>query len=295
MSDKQLPKIKNYTGQKVNWIQGKMDGHYTKVVSNGCGNKKATSKKPIDITEKLMAIPHIRNQINSMPNSSQILCEMHCPEEDATSVPTLLNAADERLMLTVFAVPMWCGISWEEQPTGAVDLGELMITMAGLGFDVVHAIRVTADFVDEKGCDALNEMAVRSKFEGHVLKVSHMSGWFKLKPVRELDAFITDTEMSTSDSYYGMLKCVRLAVYNPDGTEHDLGNCGIGDLSIKLKYDTQAKRDALIGHVMEVKYDLIGAKGGMRFPRFGRWRDDEKTKAECTTEQFNWYKGMQIR
>ena len=294
MSDKTLPKFKNYTGQKVNWIQGKLDGHYTKVVCDAFGNKKATSKKPIDITEKLMAIPHIKSELDAMPRNSTMLCELHCPEEDATSVPTLLNAADERLMLTVFAVPMWDSKEYiEESPD--YDLATIMHSMDSRGFSVAHPIRVTAEFVDEKGCDALNELAVRNKLEGHVLKVSHMSGWFKLKPVRELDAFITDTEMSVSDSYYGMLKGVRLAVYKPDGSEHDLGNCGIGDLSIKLQYDTQKKRDALIGRVMEVKYDLIGARGGMRFPRFGRWRDDEKTKAECTTEQFDWYKGMQIR
>ena len=290
MSDKQLPKFKDYNGQPVNWIQPKLDGHYTKVVSDAAGNKKAFSKKPIDITDKLMAIPHIKKQIDSMPNSSTMLCELHCPEEDATSVPTLLNNADERLLLSVFAVPKWDGFDWTN-----AHLPHVINRLARLGFSVAHVIEVTAEFVNEKGCEALNELAVRNKFEGHVLKVSHMSGWYKLKPVRDLDAIVAETFMSTSDSYWGLLKAIRVVVYKPDGTYHDLGNCGIGQKAMKEKYNTEAKRRTLIGRVCEVKYDMIGAKGGMRFPRFSRWRDDEKSPEECTTEQFNWYKGKMIR
>ena len=297
MSDKQLPRIKNYTGQQVNWIQGKLDGHYTKVVCDSDGIVTVTSKKPTDITEKILEIERINMQLSSMPRDSIILCELHCPELDATQIVTLINAADERLLLTVFAVPRWDGHAFDKQPRGCCDnfdLEDWMIWLAGKGFDVVHALEATADFVDKKGCDALNELAIWNGFEGHVLKVSHMEGWFKLKPVRELDAFVTDTQMSVSDSYYGMLKGVRLAIYKPDGTEWDLGNCGIGQMEIKLEYDTQEKRDALIGRIVEVHYDKIECKGGMRFPRFIRWRDDEKEKSECTTEQFHYYKGKDI-
>jgi ATP-dependent DNA ligase len=290
MADKSLPKFKDYIGQPVNWIQPKLDGHYTKVVVNAEGIITATSKKPIDITDKLLEIEHINLELQTIPINSTILCELHCPEEDATSVPTLLNEADERLLLTVFAVPYWDGRDFSKR-----DLQEVMDDLVSQGFSVAHAIQVTADFVDEKGCEALNELAIKNKFEGHVLKVSHMSEWFKLKPVRDLDAVVVETFISTSDSYYGLLKAVRVVVYKPDGTEHDLGNCGIGQKAMKEEFDTEVKRQTLIGRVCEVKYDMIGAKGGMRFPRFSRWRDDEKSPEECTTEQFNWYKGKMIK
>lgn len=293
MSDKQLPKFKNYTGQKVNWIQPKLDGHYTKVTTDYRAHIITTSKNPKDITKKLLAIKHIEEELQVIPANSIILCELHCPEEDATSVPTLLNAADERLMLTAFAVPMWDNTSLIN-PSPDYDLATIMNSLESYGFSVAHATKVIG-FIDEKRCDILNEKAILNGFEGHVLKVDHMEGWYKLKPVRELDAFVISTEMSVCDSYYGMLKNVRLSIYKPDGTGHDLGNCGIGVMEEKLKYDTQGKRDALIGRVCEVKYDMIGAKGGMRFPRFVRWRDDEKKKSECTTEQFDYYKGRRIR
>ncbi|KKK82304.1 hypothetical protein LCGC14_2804740, partial [marine sediment metagenome] len=78
---------------------------------------------------------------------SEILCELHCQEEDATQIKTLLNAADERLLLTVFAVPRWDGYDWNEWSDEDNDLCELMVQMARQGFSVAHALAVTADFV----------------------------------------------------------------------------------------------------------------------------------------------------
>ncbi len=289
MGDTALPKFKDYAGQQVNFIQPKLDGHYTKVVKDHVGEYFITSKKPKDITLKVLAIDHIREELYALPNNSIVLAELHCPGVDATSVPTMLNDADEKLMLTAFAAPLFAGADFSE-----VHLEIVMGSLKNLGLNVAETTKIRTDFVNEKLCGTLNERAIEEGYEGHVLKVSHMSGWYKHKPVRTLDAVVVETFMSTSESYWGCLQAVRVIVYKPNGKKHDLGHVGIGTKAEKLKYDTEEKRATLIGRVCECEYDKIGARGGMRFPRWKRWRDDEKSAHECTTEQFKYYKGKLI-
>ena len=284
MNDVKLPKFKNYTGQKVNFIQPKLDGHFTKVVRNSNFSFTITSKNDKDITKKVQAIKHIENELIAMPPNSCIMAELHCPGVFATNVPTMLNEANEKLMLTVFAVPWLDGENWSEQ-----NLIDIMLKMDILGFDIAlptSCTYISQGFVNKKNKKILLERAIKNKFEGFVLKESHMTGWYKLKPVKTIDAVVIGTFKSFSTTHYGCLQGLQIIVYKQDGKAHFLGQVGSG---FKLEYrktlDTQEKRDALIGRVCECAYDSIAAKGALRFPRFLRWRDDKDPK-QCTTEQF---------
>jgi len=293
MQDIQLPKFKDYKGQPVNWIQDKLDGHFTKVIRADFNVLIALTKNEKDIIQKLLLIKHIRDELEALPKRSCIMAELHCPGRFATDVPTMLNAADEKLMLTVFAVPWWDGISFiDESPN--YDLATIMNSLDSRGFSVAHPTKVKRDIVSDQLCKALNELAIKDKFEGHVLKESHMAGWYKLKPVKTIDVFVIGTYQSFSGLHYGGLKSIHVAAYDKNGKIHDLGNVGGGfDKEHRQLFNTQEKRDALIDKVCEINCDCLAANGKLRFPRIAKnedgslkWRTDKDPK-QCTMEQFN--------
>ncbi len=280
-----FPKFKNYKDQRVNFIQPKLDGHLTKIYIDN-HTLTAFTKNDKDITDKLLAIDHIKAELDNLPNNSVVFGERHCPGVDATSVPTMMNEADEKLQLTIFAAPLLNDLDYSK-----TDLSDMMIMLQNMGLDVNRAEPISRGFVPDEVKKILLQKAIDQKFEGWVLKEGHMTNWYKLKPVKTLDAVVTETFVSTSESYWGLLKAVRIIVYKPDGSEFNLGNVGIALKDIKEKYNTDEKRDTLIGRVCVVEYDKIGAKGGLRFPRMAKdnndnyiWRTD-KDPEQCTTEQ----------
>ncbi len=312
MKEIERPKFKDYTNQPVNFLQPKLDGHFT-MIKKTAGSYICTTKNDIDITDKLLKISHIKQELDSLPDDSCVMAERHSPGVPASSVPTLLNDADERMMLTVFAAPILHGVDFSD-----TDLGFVMLKVKQLGLSVAAVTKVRTEFVDEKGKQALLELAIQNKWEGWVLKESHMSGWYKLKPVKTIDGFVINTYKSTSDSFKGGLKCIRIGVWNEDGSIRDLGTAGNGFKkpyrlqfmseeriaearkeflnTTKLKdekleeelaiYDLpRLEFDSLLNKVCEIAYDSIPVKGGkLRFPRFIRWRDDKDIN-DCTIDQ----------
>lgn len=282
-----FPKFKTYTDQKVNFIQPKLDGHLTKIYKGDNHFWKAETKNGKTITDKLTVISHIRQEIVCLPCNSQIFAELHCPGVDATSVPTMLNEADEKLMLTVFAAPLLGRTDYSKN-----DLTAVMLLIQELGLNIAEVNKVLRGNVSEFVKGKLLETAIKNKWEGWVLKEGHMKGWYKLKPVKTLDAVVTGTYQSFSSTHYGGLQAIHIAVYKPDGKMHDLGHVGSGfSLLYRKSLNTKIKRNALIGKVCIIEYDKVGAKGALRFPRMAKnsndnviWRTDKDPK-QCTTEQ----------
>lgn len=286
MEQIKFPKFKTYTDQKVNYLQPKLDGHLTKIYTY-TPKVICLTKNDKDITNKLLAINHIKQELENIPRDSVIFAELHCLGVDATSVPTMLNNADEKLMLTVFAAPLLEGAD-----ISGMSLTEVMFIIRDLGLDATHADKIPAGYITIPCAKNLLQTAIERKWEGWVLKEAHMKGWYKLKPTKTLDAFIVGTYQSFSSTHYGGLQAIHIAVYKSDGTRHDLGHVGSGfSLPYRKSLNTQAKRDTLIGKVCVIEYDKVGAKGALRFPRMAKdsndnviWRTDKDPK-QCTTEQ----------
>jgi len=297
----EFPKFKDYKNQRVNFIQPKLDGHLTKIRKrtykiltlnpNNPQNRNsiyATTKNDKDITEKLLAIDHIRKELDGLPCDSQIFAELHCPGIPATSVPTMLNNTDERLQLTTFAAPLFNGTN---HSISSLDV--MMRLVQDFGLDATYADIISTDFVNEERKIELLEKAKERKWEGWVLKESHMSGWYKLKPTKTIDAVVIGTYRSFSSTHYGGLQGIHIMVYESNGKTHDLGHVGSGfSLPYRKSFNTQAKRDTLIGKVCVVKFDCLAANGKLRFPRMAKdendqiiWRTDKDPK-QCTMEQF---------
>lgn len=279
MQSIEFPKFKTYTNQKVNWYQPKLDGHLTKVHIDDTGFITCLTKNDKDITGKLLSINHIAKELKAIPKNSILFAELHSPGIPATSVPTLLNEASEKLMLTFFAAPLLnnknlCGSS----------IDNVMFELKTLGLSVASPSYIPKGFVDETGKKAMLELAIENKWEGWVLKEEHLKGWYKLKPVKTIDVIVIGTMQSFSSTHYGGLQGIYIAVYNGDKLV-DLGQVGSGfDLEYRKSLNTKEKRNELIGRVCEVAFDSLAAKNKLRFPRFLRWRID-KNPNQCTMEQ----------
>lgn len=291
MKQIKFPKFKDYTNQKVNFIQPKLDGHLAKIYKPKCDRApywQAFTKNNKVITEKLLAIDHIKKELDDLSNNSVVFAELHCPGVFASSVPTMLNNAEENLQLTVFAAPLL-----GNKDLSQVNLQKVMFAIRDLKLDATHADLIHTDYVDEIRKEALLEEAKEKKLEGWVLKENHMSGWCKLKPTKTIDAVVIGTYRSFSSTHYGGLQGIHIMVYKSNGKTHDLGHVGGGfSLSYRQSFDTQAKRDALIGKVCVVEFDCLAANGKLRFPRMAKddsdniiWRTDKNPK-QCTMEQF---------
>lgn len=311
-------KWKDYADQAVRVLQAKLDGYLAKIFVSGSGVITIFTKNDKDITEKVLRITKIRNALQNVPPNSQLFGELHCPGIPATSVVTLINDADVRLGLTVFAAPFINGQNMFDE--SIPDINNLL---NGYGIDTPLTIDLGSLRPIPTGHQIeLLEKATNNKWEGWVLKESHMVGWYKLKPVKTVDAFAISYQVSTSKSYAGGLKGVGLGVYRKDGTIRNLGTVGNGfkkayvmqfmsqeqidaareayivDCQKKGKPTEPAKLaifdlprlefDSLLNNVYEIGYDSIPVSGGkLRWPRVmrdGIAREDKDMEA-CTEDQ----------
>ncbi|KKN75672.1 hypothetical protein LCGC14_0377740 [marine sediment metagenome] len=282
-----FPKFKDYAGQPVRYIQSKFDGHLVKVYKRAYepkgrwdGRIIALSKNDKDMTDKLCAINHIHKELLGLPSDSQIFAELHCPGRFSTDVKTMLNAADSDLRLTAFAAPTIRGKNWSFMPLPVV-----MEQLRAHGIESTKTVIRQMESISKIAQQAMLADAIEQKLEGWVLKESHMDGWYKLKPTKTVDCFVTGTTMSTSASHYGGLKSIDVAVRAPGNAIMTLGTVGGGfKADFRMEHNTKEKRKTLVGRVCEVEYDSLAAGGKLRFPRVLRWRED-KNKEDCTSNQ----------
>lgn len=310
-----FPKFKDYeSGKKIRFLQAKLDGYLAKIYIDRNGPHIFT-KNDKDITEKVLKIAKIRNALNNVPEQSQLFGELHAFGIPATSIVTLINDSDSRLDLTVFAAPIIADKDMSNELIS--DMNNLL---NGYGLETPLTIDLgSKQLISVAYQNELLEEAIEKKWEGWVLKESHMEGWYKLKPVKTVDGFVIGTQISTSDSYAGGLKGVVIGVYRKDGTIRNLGTAGNGFkkpfvMQFMSQEQIDAKReeyiqqcqekgkepeveklawydlprlkfDSLLNKVYEFGYDSIPLPGGkLRWPRVLRERDD-KDMTTCTEDQ----------
>jgi ATP-dependent DNA ligase len=283
-----LPKFEDYKNQVMQYVSPKMDGHMCHVYIDERGNVRCMSKNNKDMTDKVMNVKHIKDELHRLPYSSELFAELHHPEVPATSVPTMLIEGDKRCRLSIFAAPILDGTDMR-----CADLCNVMEQLDGYGVETVPVIKCPAPGrLNQTMLDIMLMSATSGRFEGYVLKLSHFNGWFKFKPTKTIDAFVVDVTESDSKTYAGYMKAVKLGLYKDDGTVHDLGECGGGfTKEFKTEMPYKEMKELLIGRVGEFEFDSITAHGKLRFPRIAKdkngfmiWRTD-KDSHQCTTEQ----------
>ncbi len=291
----QLPKFKDYKNQPVRYISPKMDGHMHYIRVSALGAISCITKNGKDRTDKIIGIPHLASKLVNIPPNSELMAEFHCPGVPATSVPTMINDADERLQISVFAAPLLGG-----EDLRNVDLPVAMNKVMMHGLDIVPVFSYWGDATAFTATEVeqLLSKAVKKKIEGWVLKESHMEGWYKLKPVKTIDAFVTDVTESDSDTYKGHMKAVRLGVYTGEWNDigdpvvHDLGMCGGFEKHFKLNKSYEEMKKYLVGKVLAIEYREVTLPGKLKWPNVvnddnGLVIRTDKDPHECTVEQLD--------
>jgi len=270
-----LPKIKEWNSEKhtnINYVQEKKDGYMVEIIKFIDGGYAIRGKRQ-DYTEKMLAIPqfeHIRN----MPNGTCVLGELYAEGGQATDVITALNEKWESLRYCAFAMPEWKGLDITERKS----LELINVQLEEMGFETPWT-----GLFDDSTEEYLLLLIEYKKWEGVVLKESHMSGWYKFKPVKTVDVVVTGWEMSYNGMFYGEMGALRVSVYTEDGQLKEIAKVGGGFTPEQRK---QFTREYTVGRVIEVAYQDLQSKGRLKFPRFIRFRDD-KEMSECTEDQLH--------
>lgn len=264
------PKPKEWRGQPVRWIEEKLDGWRVMILRHH-NLIEAFGRKPIDLWPKLRRNEEFRRLIEDLPHETAVEGEVIC-YGNATEVPTAIN--DGTFQFVAFATARWGGKRVDS-------------FVFHHGFRIPEAFLYTefpwngAESVSERK-QRLNDLARKRGIEGWVLKSREWmtNGWFKQKPIRTADLVVLDWKEGTS-KYEGMMGALIGAVH--DGSDFvPIAQVGGG------WSDEQRRtigREA-IGRVMEVAYDKRDGRGGLRFPRFVRWRDDREPSS-CDLRQFD--------
>lgn len=276
-----LLKPKDYcTGTLFKFLQVKEDGLRVLVTKDEDGIRAETRAGKTDFWDKLKHVKEIARLIANIPLGTSLDCELFAKGVQATDIKTLINNADERLILSPFAMPFYGYVDFR-------DKGYIFIItlLRELGFQVPHT-----EYWDESklyGKESLEVAKLEAhklKIEGYVVKQAHYEGWFKIKPVRTVDVVVMDTELSESDSFMGGLKNIKVGVWTTIEDRELLVEIASVGTGFEAEYRMTVEPASLLGKVCEVTYDSLAGKGKLKFPRFLRWRDD-KLANECTMDQ----------
>jgi hypothetical protein len=261
----------------------KRDGHFTNVIrSTADGRVTIFSSLPRDITDSLRWHPDYEKW-RSMPKGLSLLGELWLPGKRAEYIKTAISERDERLRFDVFGFRIHP--SYQPHQMAAIPLHVIGAECSRLGLSFVPFLDIpndTANFTQLMYVDYIQKLldSVCSTYahsEGIVLKNGNMLDWSKLKRRRTIDLVICGFEPGEG-KYAGKVGAIK--VKTTEGFE--VANVsGMTDGERDIVTQTSGE---LVGKVIEVEYQNIGAAGRLRHPSFVRFRED-KTAAECLANQ----------
>ncbi|MAF76512.1 MAG: hypothetical protein CMF17_11805 [Idiomarinaceae bacterium] len=269
-------KAKDYNPRKagrIHWVERKLDGHRIVIEKTQKGVKVRTRTEGVNLWPQIQDIRHLANSIWKINTGTVLDCELWEEGSYSTDIKTRLNEGSENLRITPFAIPYFNGHTTNHD---SMDPHFFFRLFEKLGFHVNHywTIGEQSTF----GVDYWREKATELGWEGFIAKERHLSGWWKVKPVRTGEVVVTGINRSTSATYYGDIKSLRGSVYD-NGKLVEVGN--VGGLTAEQRSKPE---DYFMGQVVEVEFDSLAGQGRLRFPRFKRLRMD-KLPSECTMEQ----------
>lgn len=266
-----------WRGEDFRYAHVKLDGHRTGVFFQpGSSEPVAMTTDDTEITPALRGLPcwvPFEKLIGRVPMTA-FDCELWRPGKPASYVKTALKEQDPGLRLTCFAVPCYLGA---DRYQAELEWAHSVCEFHHVPF--VPYCQFTAPPTEEQ---LLRYVPVSA--EGWVLKAANYSGWWKLKPVRTLEAVITGFK-DGEGKYLGAVGALLVSVRQCDAldrTPEMIEVAAVSGMDDETRWDIDEKAD--LGRVCEVAYQYVGSKGRLRHPRFVRWRDDRRAET-CTTAQ----------
>lgn len=223
-----------------------------------------------------------------LPRETAVDGELLWPDHPDSEVPTAIKDCPDQLVYKAFAIPIVSGTHYSAM-TYKVGRRILRDTLPSI------AIAKLLDRVGVPDIDTLADitefylyLAEKEGLEGYVLKERHYDGWWKIKGIREADAFVTGFVVSKSETYGGQVTSLRIGMYDAEGNIKEMGKVSGFDDEEKEEltdnYKFSGKNSDVIGRVLRVKYQEIAGKGKLKHAFFDCWRDD-KSKEDCYTSQ----------
>jgi len=266
---KERIKPKDWKGEPVYYKQTKMNGHRMTVI-NRDGELKAYGRN-----EELSAkYPHIKDydwwkKLETIPWKTIIDGEVYVPGGVASDTANQITVPGGSLEFSPFAVPYWDGQMLHAKSLEHVD--QLLKHSISMSLTRYYHIEPKLDTREQMISDA-----VSLGIEGWVLKRANYLNWYKLKPVREIDCFVTGFTEGKG-KFLGGVGALIVSIYL-DGEPTVIGK--VSGMDDSIRWDIDEEKD--LDRVCEVRYDSIGSKGRLYLPRFIRWRDGEKLPGECS-------------
>jgi len=208
-------------------------------------------------------------KLQRIPPMSSVDGELYVPGGNAGDAAHAIAECLPELEFMPFAVP-W----WRDKDRGHSDLryAETLMRGQGLPFATIYKL------YPHETLESLCSDAVSLRIEGFVLKESNYTGWWKVKPQKEIDCIVTGFKEGAG-KYLGGVGSLRVSVWI-NGKLVEIGSVsGMEDL---VRWNIDEKKD--LGRVCEVEYQEIGNGGRFIHGHFVRWRDD-KLADDCVVER----------
>jgi len=282
-------KAKNWNGQHTRYAHLKLDGHRVRVEMSEQGSLSITTRTPTELVHQLEWWKD-RTVLERLEPGTAIEGELWVPGQPASYIKTAIKEQDANMRFSCFASHMLA------EDASLEDL-ESWCRTYGIHVPNFH-VRNDAKWTAHEAHLLLDDIRKvmsdpEQSAEGFVFKDGNLLNWYKWKPIATVDCFVTGFK-DGKGKYEGFVGALECSVYKhddivemgPGATPPNPGEpvviASVSGMDEETRYDIDEERD--LGRVCEVQYQYVGSKGGLRHPRFIRWRDDKKA-SECTIDQ----------
>lgn len=251
----------------------KRDGHFlyiSKATGNGLIGCYTTTDA--EIYRQLKFMKGAAEVFARMPKGAGVFGELWLPGGEASDVKTAINNQDQRLRFEVFALSQH--LAFKETTVNNMALSQVKTIVEDWGFHFVP-------FIELKGSERTDPRPLMQRLpehcEGFVLKNANLVDWHKLKTRQTIDLIITGLTAGKGkySDMLGALVCSTAEGY-------EVAN--VSGMTDTQRRSMSLESEKLVGKVVEVEYQSIGAGGRLRHPSFIRMRDDKRAE-ECLIDQ----------
>lgn len=270
------PQMKTFDEAKHNianfkYAHIKRDGHFLKLQKSITNRLYAWTSNPTDITHQLHYCTWFERAM-SLPAGVSLLGELYLPGKRSEAIKTAIKEQDRRLEFQVFAIDNCFNNDAIQSRLIDLPLDETQLIVHQLGFTFIG-------FISNPRLQdlSISQKAFADTIEGFVLKNGNLKDWYKFKPRKTIDLIVQGFTVGTGkySNQLGALQC-----YTTEG--YEVANVS-GMTDTQRSYFSMHS-DKVIGKVIEVEYQNVGANGRLRHPVFVRLRDDKEPN-QCSVTQ----------
>ena len=267
-------KAGDWRGQRARYKQVKYDGHRFTVTMSDGGRIVGYEREVRPDLEMTVRHPEIVElawwkKLLALPLGSSICGELYVPGGNAGDATHAIADCSPELAFMPFAVPFWSGMDWRH-----ADLPTARARVVGMGLPFAEFFPLARGVTREELCDD----AIERRIEGWVLKNFNYDDWWKVKPIKTLDAVVAGFT-SGKGQYVGQIGALIVSAW-VSGEYVELANISGMDDETRRRIDDPLD----FGRVCEVEYQYLGNRGRLVHPRFVRWRSD-KPASQCTYDR----------